>query len=78
MPLSRSSSVTSPGPMILMPALSRPRLDELLDEDAALAGRHEDEDRIGLLVGGALQERREVGIGQREGDAVEQSGRPSR
>ena len=43
-------------------------LGELLDEDAALARRHEDEDRVRLLVGGALQERREIRIGEREGD----------
>src|ERR1700730_12341958 len=38
---------------------------ELPRESSRLSGRHEDEQRIGMQVGGALQERREVGIGQR-------------
>ena len=43
-------------------------LDELLHERAALAGRDEHEQRVGLGVGGALQEGREVRIGQRHLD----------
>ena len=41
-------------------------LGKLPDEGAALSRGHEDEDRIGLVVGRALQERREVRIGQEE------------
>jgi hypothetical protein len=48
-----------------MPALSRPTLGILLHEVAALAGRHEHEDRVGLGVLHALEERREIGIGER-------------
>ena len=51
--------------------LVEPTLDELLDEGAALPGRHEHEDGIGLGVGGALQERRKVGIGERKADGLE-------
>ena len=52
-------------------------LDELLDEGAALPGRNEDEDRVGLLIGGALQEGREIGIGEREADRIPEPRRPS-
>ncbi len=48
--------------------LVEPALDELFDEGAALPGGNEDEDRVGLLVGRALQERREIGIGERKAD----------
>ena len=41
---------------------------ELLHEGGALAGRHEHEDRIRLGVGRALQERREVRVGERDLD----------
>ena len=51
--------------MILMPALSRPRSTNCLTNVRALPRRNEDEDRVGLLVRGALQEGREIGIGQR-------------
>ena len=43
-------------------------LGELLHEGAALAGRHEDEDRVRLGIGRALQERREIRIGERHLD----------
>ena len=46
-------------------------LDILLHEGAALAGRDEDEDRVGLGVGCALQERREVRIGERHSDGFD-------
>ena len=43
---------------------------KLLHESAALTGRHEDEDGIRLGVGGALQERREVRVGERHLDRL--------
>ena len=51
--------------------LVEPALGELLDEGAALARRHEHEDRVGLDVLGALQERREVRIGERHARSFE-------
>ena len=39
-------------------------LDELLGEQAGLAGRHEHEQRVRIGIAGALQERRGVGIGE--------------
>ncbi len=54
----------------LDPGLVEPALDELFDEGAALPGRHKDEDGVGLGVGRALQERREIRIGEREADRL--------
>ena len=71
MPLSRSSSVDVARADHLDAGLVEPALDELLHERAALAGRHEHEDRVGLGVGGALQERREVRIGERHADGLD-------
>ncbi|MEA2927910.1 MAG: branched-chain amino acid transport system substrate-binding protein, partial [Hyphomicrobiales bacterium] len=48
--------------------LVEPALDELLDEGDALSGGHEDELRIGLRIGGALQERRDVRVRERHAD----------
>src|SRR5947199_9549229 len=45
-----------------------PALGELLDESTALAGGHEYEDRVGLGVARALQERREIRILERNAD----------
>ena len=70
MPGSRSSSVTSPGPISFDAGLVEAAFGKLLHEGAALAGGHEDEDGIRLGVGGALQERREVGIGKRHLDGL--------
>ena len=58
------------GPDQLDAGLVEAALGELLHEGAALAGRHEDEDGIRLGVGGALQERREVRIGERYPDRL--------
>src|SRR3977135_2765378 len=85
--LSTSSSVTSPGPMILMPALSRPRsrncltkgppglaeaaLKKLLHDGRPLPGRHEHENGVRLGDARALQHRREIGIGERKADRLE-------
>ena len=45
--------------------LVEPAVDELLDEQAGLAGRDEHEQRVRIGVARPLQERREVGVGER-------------
>ena len=49
----------------------QPALGELLGEGSSLAGRHKDEQRVGLEIVGALQERREVRIGERHFERIE-------
>ena len=50
-------------------------LDELLHELRADARGHEDEERIRLGIGDALQEGREIGIAQRHADALDRAAR---
>ena len=50
--------------------LVEPALDELFHEDGAEARRHEHEHRVRLVVGHALEERREVRVLQRHADLL--------
>ena len=52
----------------LDPRLVQAALGELLGEDAGLRAREIDERRVRIDVADALQERREVGIGERNAD----------
>ena len=63
--------MTSPVPISLMPGLLQAALVELLHHREALAGRHEHEQRVGLRVLRALQERRVVRIAQRRADRLD-------
>ena len=71
MSLRMSSSVTSPVPISLMPALVEAALDELLHELRADARGHEDEQRVGLGVAHLLQEGREVRVAQRHAQVLD-------
>ena len=56
------SCVMSPGPIRRMPACAHAEGGVgFHDRDRVVARRHEDEEHVGLLVLGALEERREVG-----------------
>src|SRR6187399_2638091 len=64
------SSTMSPGPMSLMPALSSPRSANCLAKVPAWpAGTNTN--RVSGLASRALQERREIGIGERHLDGLD-------
>ena len=66
-----SSSVMSPGPISLMPALSRPRSMNCLTKVPAWPAGTNTNSASGLRSRGALQERREVRIGERNLDGLD-------
>ena len=69
--LTMSSSVTLPSAMNLMPDLSSPRSTNCRMKAGPNFGRHEAEQRIRLRFGDALEERREIRIGERDAQRLD-------